>query len=704
MTPEQREARRISTASGRIHELRDVGKNGKPYIVDKDAGVPYVFISYKSDDWETVLDGIVYTLCKKYGMRAYFDTKFEQNSDSWIHQFEPNMNHSNCRAIVAFTDNVYYESYATLMEVMASQTDKNNEKTFINVPLSTLTETPIEKSSEDTGLGTWVGKTQVNELWEIEKSTFDRLYEDLKAIANTQNTDQSKKIIRRFRLYTVSGQNTPFNENSKREPYLTKGDCYKIMDAVLPKGSKPQGTDAESRADSIHTMLINDPLAKDVFDESMIDWPPQEKSPVSDADKPPVDTKGSEENRNPIPINTVQSPAVSMPELPTLAKILDSKAKEKKTFMEKMAVRKGEPKSYDKIALIGKPGFEKYSQGPAETVGKLVIGFATARIAEMGEEYIRCVISYEAPQKPKDPIFITSEEFSRRKADEKANSAYDPVGFGYYIRKKYGNYDFLNNSLKKQLAALSEKEGLQLSEILDNILVDCTWKDAPKPKPAPDNKADVKAVPSEPKQTPNPSVAVAASSEVSSSNTVTYSLDYVANELPFGAKEYTGIRLIGKNGCEDFSTEVKASARDMVDSFVNTCVDKLGVDYIKAIIEAETIAAGQKPKNPIFLDEAELQIRQSLPGKISNRPLTSKNGVGYYMNVNFGDHPIIKAILVKQLKLLKNLPDGYDFLKQYPLCVDNFDVELTNYKPAPKPTNSGKEAPKNEFDLRDSSK
>ena len=39
------------------------------------------------------------------------------------------------------------------------------------------------------------------------------------------------------------------------------------------------------------------------------------------------------------------------------------------------------------------------------------------------------------------------------------------------MNKKYGDYDFLANSLKKQVEALSEKEGIALP---DKILVDCT--------------------------------------------------------------------------------------------------------------------------------------------------------------------------------------------------------------------------------------
>ena len=37
---------------------------------------PYVFVSYKSGDWELVLSEIVYTLHTQYGLRVYFDRDF----------------------------------------------------------------------------------------------------------------------------------------------------------------------------------------------------------------------------------------------------------------------------------------------------------------------------------------------------------------------------------------------------------------------------------------------------------------------------------------------------------------------------------------------------------------------------------------------------------------------------------------------------
>ena len=36
----------------------------------------YVFISYKSDDWKTVLGDIVYKLVKEHGLNVYFDGDF----------------------------------------------------------------------------------------------------------------------------------------------------------------------------------------------------------------------------------------------------------------------------------------------------------------------------------------------------------------------------------------------------------------------------------------------------------------------------------------------------------------------------------------------------------------------------------------------------------------------------------------------------
>lgn len=93
----------------------------KKCICNKESGKPYVFISYKSDDWETVLQDVVYKLVKDYGLNIYFDGDFDSNSIGWLEQFRTNMRSDLCRRILVFRSARYMTSYATVLELMYSQ-------------------------------------------------------------------------------------------------------------------------------------------------------------------------------------------------------------------------------------------------------------------------------------------------------------------------------------------------------------------------------------------------------------------------------------------------------------------------------------------------------------------------------------------------------------------------------------------------------
>lgn len=58
----------------------------KKKICAKNNGKPFVFISYKSDDWEVVLADVAYRLVKDYGLNIYFDGDFDLHNASWIEQ------------------------------------------------------------------------------------------------------------------------------------------------------------------------------------------------------------------------------------------------------------------------------------------------------------------------------------------------------------------------------------------------------------------------------------------------------------------------------------------------------------------------------------------------------------------------------------------------------------------------------------------
>ena len=152
MTDEQKKARKESAENGPISWIK------ANCLRDKDGEDDYVFISYKSDDYKQVLDEIVYKVCKKYGLRVYFDTAFDENSDSWIKQYYDNMCSNKCKAFIAFIDDAYYSSYACLLEMMSRKTHKaSNIREYDTLKFLPINLTPItdgDNGDENTGLGT----------------------------------------------------------------------------------------------------------------------------------------------------------------------------------------------------------------------------------------------------------------------------------------------------------------------------------------------------------------------------------------------------------------------------------------------------------------------------------------------------------------------------------------------------------------------
>ena len=91
---------------------------------------PYVFISYASDNWETVFKSAVVPMQKKYGLRVYADKAFDKVNDKWIVPMLRNVRGAD--AMIAFVSQSYIESYACFLELL---TAVNNKKQIIFVSL-----------------------------------------------------------------------------------------------------------------------------------------------------------------------------------------------------------------------------------------------------------------------------------------------------------------------------------------------------------------------------------------------------------------------------------------------------------------------------------------------------------------------------------------------------------------------------------------
>lgn len=89
-----------------------------------------VFISYASDNWETVFKNAVVPMQQQYGLCVYADKAFDKVNDKWIVPMLRNVRGADL--MIAFVSQSYIESYACFLELL---TAVNNRKQIVFVSL-----------------------------------------------------------------------------------------------------------------------------------------------------------------------------------------------------------------------------------------------------------------------------------------------------------------------------------------------------------------------------------------------------------------------------------------------------------------------------------------------------------------------------------------------------------------------------------------
>ncbi|MCI8313178.1 MAG: TIR domain-containing protein, partial [Lachnospiraceae bacterium] len=117
--------------------LNEIQKRERSEFLEKNLKItecsqrkPYVFISYASDNWETVFKSAVVPMQQKYGLRVYADKAFDKVNDKWIVPMLRNVRGADM--FVAFISQSYIESYACFLELL---TAINNKKQLVVVTL-----------------------------------------------------------------------------------------------------------------------------------------------------------------------------------------------------------------------------------------------------------------------------------------------------------------------------------------------------------------------------------------------------------------------------------------------------------------------------------------------------------------------------------------------------------------------------------------
>lgn len=645
MTPEENRRR---AADDHVKYIKD-------HLCDRDGDKPFVFISYKSDDWETVLHDIVYRLVKEYGLRVYFDGSFDSHNDLWISQFPENMEHFLCRGVLAFVDDKYVTSYATVLELMYSQTEAA-EKTVVQVNLGSLTDfSKTAEGDHNTGLGvkTFDGITNVyaEEGRDLFIETFTELG-DLDKLKKAKYVYKQGKPLTKKKCSKIAVDLLGYlkiNENPYHGPDGSlEGIVGSIRDAC---GDEVFGDVPTGPSEQVTVSFRNGGECQDVRVEKGHKVP-EPARPAKDGYafkgwyRQTPDAEG-------IPWNFQKDEVCADTELyarwektaPSAGRI------SLKDFLKNYNNTNFKKDTYTQFRLVGTDGYEKYGTEYAQSAYDLAWEFVMKLLAERGMSFIQEVT--EKHPEMKNPVFISQDDYDGRGNDKKKYRQIDVPGLeAYYMYRHYSQYSWIDSALKLRLTEF----GLPIDRFYFEYI---SGEDGLPPDPQPakvddGKKAKKKSDTTKPGEITGP-VTVDGQESVKTVAGIYTLEDFLAehNNKTFQATSFTTISLIGVNGCEAYTTDKDAkdeafqSARRMVFHFVMDRIDEMGMSYI------ETVNRVNKDlKNPIFITREEHQKRKERKESVTYKAVTSKAGEGYSMCVHYSEFDWLKNSLVKQLHAL----------------------------------------------------
>lgn len=633
MTEEQKKVRKLSAESGKIRWIKD------HCLRTKDDNNDYVFISYKSDDFEKVLDDIVYNACKKYGLRVYFDTAFDENSDSWIMQYHDNMCDPKCKAFVAFIDDAYYSSYACLLEMMSCRTaaagGDYKKDTLFFLPINIGTISDIVKS-ENTGLGTRrFSNGKINSHAKEELERFNEIFSEV--------ADDIKEMRRN--IYKRENQFELYDEKTSTSPqhgkmYLSVTQCRRLMEMVIPSKNDNDGGN-KSFADVIHDKLWNAEI-RSVFG-------PVEEEETSAVK--PLDDKKQEEL--PAPQGGKTSGLVT-PVEPCSGTI------SLKDFVKKFNNNNFKKDTFTKFRLVGKGQYDKYTTDYHDSAFNLAWAFVMQLLSERGIDYINNVTRMHPDLK--NPVFITLDVYKTRNDQNKYRQIEVKGLENYYMYRHYGQYQWVDSVLRPRLT----EYGLPVDEFVfeyvtgSDILPEL---EAEKMSAAEIGRTEETVVTVQTVTTGGITGPVTLSGgesvqKLEGQFTLEDFLKKYSNKT-FQSKSCKYIRLLGINGHEKYSVEVDENgnkiqtARQLVFNFAMRRLDDMGMAYVNLVNAHNT------SKNPIFITEEEHNARKARKESVTYTKVISKSVNGYSMCTHYAEYDWFKNSFMKQITALGLSKDDF---------------------------------------------
>ncbi len=672
MTPEENRRRSVD------EHVRYI----KNHLCDKDSNKPYVFISYKSDDWETVLHDIVYRLLKEHGLNVYFDGSFDTHNDLWISQFPENMENYNCKGVIAFVDDKYATSYATLLELMYSQTQQAGKK-VVQVNLDKLTAMDGAEGEINTGLGVKNYEDgTVNLNAGTEKSLFDETFEELVDIGVFKEARHWYKRDRPFTKKRCSNlvknllAHLKINENYYNGPDGDlEGIIGSIQDALGKEVFHREKPDIVIEKETVVVRFRNDEQVQEFEIEKgrKLEEPAE---PKKDGKVfrgwheliPDVDGGRKWDFRKDVVGFDMEllarwEPVVSKPDSGTIS-LTD--------FLAKYGNNTFKKDTFAKFRLVGAEGYERYGTEFCDSAFDLAWGFVMKLLAERGMDFIREV--NERHQGLKNPVFISQDIYDRREDQNKYRKIEAEGVEGYYMYRHYGQYQWIDAVLKPRLLefglpidrfsfAYTSEEGAGGSgqkEVPGTDLTETAGSDeaakrkggTEKPVDQGKDGEDIDVVQMGGRITGPVTLSGGGPVEkISGRHRLSAFLEEYNNKK-FQSKSCSHISLIGVNGCERYSLErdgdgkAFGTARQLVFCFAMSRIDEMGMAYI------ERVNGDGNMKNPIFITQEEHQARKERKESVTYTTVTSQAVSGYSMCTHYSEYDWLKNSLTKQLKAL----------------------------------------------------